>query len=40
MSGSEGVEMEEHEAGSGGGEDPLSLQLTTRLMVSVSSCTL
>ena len=29
MSGSEGVEMEEHEAGSGGGEDPSSLQLTT-----------
>ena len=29
VSGSEGVEMEEHEAGSGGGEDPSSLQLTT-----------
>ena len=28
MSGSEGVEMEEHEPGSGGGEDPSSLQLT------------
>ena len=28
MSGSEGVEMKEHEADSGGGEDPSSLQLT------------
>ena len=29
VSGSEGVEMEEHEAGSSGGEDPSSFQLTT-----------
>ena len=29
VSGSEGVEMAEHEADSGGGEDPSSLQLTT-----------
>ena len=29
MSGSEGAEMEGREAGSGGGEDPSSLQLTT-----------
>ena len=29
MSGSEGMEMEEHEVGSGGGEDPTSFLLTT-----------
>ena len=29
MSGSEGVEIEEHEAGSDGGEDSSSLQLST-----------
>ena len=29
VSGSQGVEMEEHEAGSGGSEDPSSLELNT-----------
>ena len=29
VSGSEGVQMEEHEPGSGGGDDPSSLELTT-----------
>ena len=29
MSGSEGAEIEEHEAGSGGGENSSSLELTT-----------
>ena len=34
----DGVQMEEHEAGSGGGEDPSSFQLTTADGECVSSC--
>ena len=40
VSGSEGVEMEEHEPGSGVGEDPSSLQLTADGEYIMLSCTL